>query len=204
MQASISEATGATSRPGDRASGHSVARLILRETLMGAQDNLTNVLAVVLGVAIGSARTELVALAGLAAALAEAISMGGVLYTATTAELNLDARERSETAGAQATWAPPAGARGLRHRLLPIQAAAVTFGSALLAGLIPLAPFAILPLWPALAVSLVVSISALFLLGSWKGRVTGRSWRRDGIQLVLIAGFAAMAAALIGVVLRID
>jgi hypothetical protein len=42
----------------------------VREVLMGAQDNLTNVLAVVLGVAVGAGRAELVALAGTAAAVA--------------------------------------------------------------------------------------------------------------------------------------
>ena len=64
----------------------------LREIIMGAQDNLTNVLAVVLGVAIGSGETSTVALAGLSAGLAEAISMGGVLYNATKAERDLAIR----------------------------------------------------------------------------------------------------------------
>lgn len=174
----------------DSQTRESIARLTLRETLMGAQDNLTNVLAVVLGVAIGSQRADLVGLAGLAAALAESISMGGVLYTATRAEIDLEVGS--------------GGARpGLRVRLLPIQSAAVTFSSALVAGLIPLAPFAILPLWPAVATSAAASVSALFLLGSWKARVTGRSWRRDGLQLVLIAGAAALAAASIGLILRV-
>src|SRR3990170_4824889 len=100
----------------------------LREILMGAQDNLTNVLAVVLGVAVGSGRSDLIALAGLAAALAEAISMGGVLYTSVSAELDLDSR-----AGAGRTGGP---GLALRPRLGPLQAAAVTFGAALLAGLI--------------------------------------------------------------------
>ena len=172
-----------------------IARLTVRETLMGAQDNLTNVLAVVLGVAVGSGRADFVALAGLAGALAEAISMGGVLYTATRADLDLDARA-AEAAAPQRLLSRP--------RLLPLQAAAVTFSAALLAGLIPLAPFAVLPLMPAVIVSLVVSVSALFVLGSWKGRVTGRSWRRDGLQLVAIAGLAALAAALIGIVLRVS
>jgi VIT1/CCC1 family predicted Fe2+/Mn2+ transporter len=174
----------------------SLARLTLRETLMGAQDNLTNVLAVVLGVAVGSNRSDLVALAGLAAALAEAISMGGVLYTSTAAELDLDSRAGLGRADGQGS--------ALRPRLRPLQAAVVTFGSALLAGLIPLAPFAILPLVPALVTSLIVSISALFLLGMWKARVTGRSWRRDGVQLVVIAGCAAAAAAVIGTILRVS
>ena len=57
---------------------------------MGAQDNLTNVLAVMLGVSIGSGRASMVALACLSAAVAEAVSMGGVLYTSTRAEYSLD------------------------------------------------------------------------------------------------------------------
>ena len=46
-------------------------RATVREVLMGAQDNLTNVLAVTLGVTIGAGRADLVALAGTAAAVAE-------------------------------------------------------------------------------------------------------------------------------------
>lgn len=42
-----------------------IERATVREILMGAQDNLTTVLAVTLGVAIGSGRADLVALAGL-------------------------------------------------------------------------------------------------------------------------------------------
>lgn len=56
-----------------------IKRATVREILMGAQDNLTTVLAVMLGVSIGSGRADLVALAGLSAAVAEAVSMGGVL-----------------------------------------------------------------------------------------------------------------------------
>lgn len=75
----------------------------MREIVMGAQGNLTNVLAVVLGVAIGTGDVRTVALAGLAAGIAEAISMGGVLYTSTRAERDLALREgggaSSERAG---------------------------------------------------------------------------------------------------------
>jgi VIT1/CCC1 family predicted Fe2+/Mn2+ transporter len=154
---------------------------------MGAQDNLTNVLAVVLGVAIGSGRADLVALAGLSAAVAEAISMGGVLYTATRAETDMEAELRPH-----------------RERLAPLAAGAVTFAAALAGGLVPLAPFAILPIGPALAASLVTSIVALFALGAWTTTVTGRTWWRDGIRLVAIAGAAALSAAIIGSVLQVD
>jgi VIT1/CCC1 family predicted Fe2+/Mn2+ transporter len=166
-------------------------RATVREVLMGAQDNLTNVLAVVLGVAIGAGRAELVALAGAAAAVAEAISMGGVLYTATRAELDLDALE-------------PVAAAPRPARLGPAGAAMVTGLAALAGGLLPLLPFLFLELAPAVVVSLLVSITALFGLGSAAAGVTRRSWWRDGLRLVLIAGTAALAAALIGALLRVD
>jgi len=169
---------------------------------MGAQDNLTNVLAVVLGVAIGAGRSDLVALAGLAAGVAEAISMGGVLYTSTRAELDLEARVQAETAGAASVPAPvPTGGR---RRLGPAQAGLVCFAAAMVAGLVPLVPFVFLPFQAAVVTCFVISILALFGVGSWAGGVTGRGPWRDGVRLVLIAGTAALAAAVIGMILRVD
>jgi VIT1/CCC1 family predicted Fe2+/Mn2+ transporter len=166
-------------------------RATVREVLMGAQDNLTNVLAVVLGVTIGAGQAELVALAGTAAAVAEAISMAGVLFTATRAEQDLDALER------------PVGVARRSARLGPAGAGLVTGLAALAGGLLPLAPFVFLPLGPAVITSLVISVAALFALGSATASITRRTWWRDGLRLVLIAGTAALAAALIGIALRI-
>lgn len=157
---------------------------------MGAQDNLTNVLAVVLGVAVGAGRADLVALAGTSAALAEAISMGGVLYSATRAsDLHL-VRGRDDTP------VQPA-------HLQPMASGLVTFVAALLAGLLPLVPFAVLPLEAAVAVAVVVSLTALFVLGSWTGQVGGAAWWREGVRLLIVGGLAAVAAALVGTVLRV-
>lgn len=169
-------------------------RATVREVLMGAQDNLTNILAVVLGVTIGAGRAELVALAGSAAAVAESISMAGVLYTSTRAERDLDARD------AIAAQQPPTPS----PRLGPAGAAMVTGMAALAGGMLPLAPFLVLPLIPAMLVSLGVSVVALFGLGSATASVTHRIWWQDGIRLVLIAGTAALAAALIGALLRVS
>jgi VIT1/CCC1 family predicted Fe2+/Mn2+ transporter len=80
----------------------------------------------------------------------------------------------------------------------------VTGLAALAGGLLPLLPFLLLELTPAVATSLLISISALFGLGSATAGVTRRSWWRDGLRLVLIAGTAALAAALIGALLRVD
>ena len=169
-----------------------VERATVREILMGAQDNLTTVLAVVLGVSIGSNRADLVALAGLSAAVAEAVSMGGVLYNSTRAEEVLEARLRAD----------PTASR--RTTLAPAQSGLVTFVAAMLAGLIPLAPFAVLPLPAAVSVSIASSVVALFLLGSAIGRISGSTWWRDGFRLLLVAGLAAIASAAVGAALRIE
>lgn len=158
---------------------------------MGAQDNLTTVLAVMLGVSIGSGRADLVALAGLSAAVAEAVSMGGVLYNSTRAEEALEAHIRTDL-----TAAP-------RTTLAPAQSGLVTFVAAMLAGLIPLAPFTVLPLPGAVYVSIVASVVALFLLGSAIGRISGATWWRDGLRLLLVAGLAAIGSAAVGAALRI-
>ncbi len=161
----------------------------LREIILGAQDNLVNVLATVLGVAIGSGSTKIVALAGLASGIAEAISMGGVLYTSTCAERDLQRRAN----GAEAA------AAGLKD---PIRAAVVTFVAALLAAAIPLAPFAFLSISRAMVAAALLSVVALFALGGYKGGVTGRPWWRDGIQFVAIGTLAALASALVGAALK--
>jgi VIT1/CCC1 family predicted Fe2+/Mn2+ transporter len=161
-----------------------IERAAVREILMGAQDNLTNVLAVVLGVTIGSGRADFIALAGLSAGIAEAISMGGVLYNSTRAE----ERMRGDSD---------------RRGLAPVMSGVVTFAAALVAGLVPLLPFAFLAVQPAVIVSLAASTVGLFLLGSMTGRMAGASWLSEGIRLVLVAGLAALAAAVIGATLHV-
>lgn len=163
---------------------------ITHEVLMGAQDDLTNVLAVMLGVAIGAGRAELVALACASAAVAEAVSMGGVLYSATRA------RELSD---GQRSIAIDDGRRGLH----PVASGIVTFAAALLAGLLPLLPFAFLELHFAVAGSVVISLAALFALGSWTGRIGGAVWWRDGVRLLAIGSMAAIASAAVGAVMRV-
>lgn len=162
----------------------------LREIIMGAQDNLTNVLAVVLGVAIGSGELQAIALAGCAAGIAEAISMGGVLYTATRAERDLAVSD------------PGIQTSGPGRLKDPLLAAFVTFLAALVAAAIPLTPFAILPVRWAMLVAVLLSVAALFALGAWTGRITGQGWWRDGLRFVAIGGIAALAAALVGALLK--
>lgn len=67
--------------------------------------------------------------------------------------------------------------------------------SYILGGLVPLAPYMLVgELYRALLVSMVVTLVALFIFGFVKGRMTGISPWRGGLQTVLIGGLASAAA----------
>src|SRR3989344_359330 len=58
----------------------------LRDFILGGQDGLVNVLAVILGVAVATGDIRVVIIAGLAATFGESISMAAVAYTSSKAE----------------------------------------------------------------------------------------------------------------------
>lgn len=58
---------------------------LMRQIVLGGQDGLVNVLGILLGVASGTGDTRMVIIAGLAAAVAESLSMGAVAYTSARA-----------------------------------------------------------------------------------------------------------------------
>jgi vacuolar iron transporter family protein len=73
---------------------------------------------------------------------------------------------------------------------------ALTIGGAyIVGGSIPLSPYIFLPVAKsALLVSVVVTLTALFVFGAIKGRFTGTAPLRSGLQTLLIGGLAAAAA----------
>ncbi len=67
----------------------------LPDIILGGQDGLVNVLGVILGVAAATGDTSIVLVAGLAAAVAESVSMGAVAYTSTLADADYYESERA-------------------------------------------------------------------------------------------------------------
>jgi VIT1/CCC1 family predicted Fe2+/Mn2+ transporter len=71
--------------------------------------------------------------------------------------------------------------------------------SYLAAAFIPLWPYAVLPLMgPALIVSLVCTLVALFTLGVFKGRVARQALARSGVQVLVIGSVSAGVGFAIG------
>ena len=73
---------------------------------------------------------------------------------------------------------------------------ALTSGGAyIVGGSIPLSPYIFLPAaQSALLVSVILTLTALFVFGAIKGRFTGTAPLRSGLQTLLIGGLAAAAA----------
>jgi VIT1/CCC1 family predicted Fe2+/Mn2+ transporter len=67
----------------------------LSDLILGAQDGLVNTLGVVLGVAAASSSTHITFAAGLAAAVAESVSMAAVAFTSSSARGELYRAERA-------------------------------------------------------------------------------------------------------------
>jgi len=73
--------------------------------------------------------------------------------------------------------------------------AATIAASYIAGGLVPLAPYMLAPaLDRALEISVLVTLAALFVFGYVKGRLTGISPLRGGLQTVVIGGLASAAA----------
>ncbi len=70
--------------------------------------------------------------------------------------------------------------------------------SAIIGSMIPLLSFFVLPVGPAIAVSLVVSALALFAVGAFKAHVTVGSLGGSGLQMAVIGIISALAGYAIG------
>ncbi|HEX3053405.1 MAG TPA: VIT1/CCC1 transporter family protein [Aggregatilineaceae bacterium] len=222
--------------PHRRASG-------LSDIILGGQDGLVNVLGVILGVAAATRDTRIVLVAGLAATIAESISMGAVAYTSTLADSDFYESERKreyrhidtvpelerqevyqiyhekgfegellddivETITANPDiWVAVMMAE--EHHLTPINRreairAAVVVGLSAVAGsLVPLLPFALLPVKLGIWTSIILAALVLFGVGAYKARVTVGHPGRSGVEMAIIGTVSAMAGYLVGLLLKV-
>ena len=74
--------------------------------------------------------------------------------------------------------------------------------SYIVGGTIPLAPFFILPIFVALAVSIGITLAGLFLLGVYSASFSKRNWFRAGAEMFLLASLAATVGIIVGQVVE--
>lgn len=84
----------------------------------------------------------------------------------------------------------------------PLRDAALVGGMAFVAGLVPVVPFALLPLALSVPTAIGLSVATLFLAGAVMTRVTGRGWARSGFEMLLIGAVASVIGYVVGTVLQ--
>ena len=76
---------------------------------------------------------------------------------------------------------------------------ALVMGTAyVLGGLVPVLPYLTLPIRTAMPISIAGTLLALFLFGGLKGRVVKQVWWRSGLEMLSVAGVAALVGFIIG------
>ena len=83
-----------------------------------------------------------------------------------------------------------------------ISSALIVGLSALAGSLIPLFPFFLISLTPAVTISLIISALTLFLVGAYKASVTVGRWYRSGMELMTIGIVSALVGYLVGLLFK--
>jgi len=95
------------------------------------------------------------------------------------------------------------------HQLTPtnrrsaLRSALIVGLAALIGSLIPLAPFAFLPVEMSIWISIAVSALVLFVVGAYKAKVTVGRPGKSGLEMALIGTVSALAGYAVGLILRI-
>lgn len=157
-----------------------VAQHYMRDLVYGANDGIITTFAVVAGVAGGALSSQAVLIVGAANLLADGLSMGVGNY------LGIRSQESARAAqGLHEEEANPA-----RHGI-------ATFMAFVVAGAIPLVPY-LLPVSDRARSSAVVTLLALFAVGSLRSLVTIDRWWAAGLEMLGLGAVVAVAAYVSG------
>lgn len=155
-----------------------IARHYIRDVVYGANDGIITTFAVVAGVAGGALSARAVLVVGVANLFADGLSMGVGNYLSI----------RSNESARAAQQLPEEEASPSRHGL-------ATFLAFFAAGAIPLLPY-VMPLsgGRSLQASIVLTFTALFIVGSLRALVTVDRWWAAGLEMLGLGTVVALAA----------
>lgn len=168
-----------------------------RYMVIGAFDGALTVLGLILGATGYSQDPSLIIAAGLATSVALAVSSTFGAFEAETVEQDIQQQELRA-----AMLREVRGDKVEAHRFATLVSSTVHGLSPLVAGLLPLIPFLLVPRFiafnEAVVAASIVTLTFLFALGAFLGTLTRRNVVRAGLRLVIVAILTAFATFLIG------
>jgi VIT1/CCC1 family predicted Fe2+/Mn2+ transporter len=155
-----------------------ITRHYIRDLIYGANDGLITTFAVVAAASGGALSTRTVLIVGMANLLADGLSMGVGNYLSI----------RSHEGGLAAVGRPQEEAFPARH-------GAATFLAFVLAGAVPLLPYALgVSISVGLLISVLLTFATLFAVGASRALVTVSRWWTAGIEMLALGIAVALAA----------
>lgn len=164
--------------------GGGLVRHYLRDLVYGANDGIITTFAVVTGVAGAALPARTALILGCANLLADGFSMGASNFLAI----------RSDEAVRMAAGEDPAEPFPLRHGI-------ATLLAFVLAGSVPLLPYALAPAPLRLEVAVAATLAILFVVGALRSAVTRLRWWRAGAEMLAVGAAAAAVSYAVGVLL---
>ena len=154
-----------------------IARHYVRELVYGANDGLITTFALVVGVAGGGLSSSVVMICGVANLFGDGLSMAVGNYLAL----------RSHDSVLQAQGLPEEEAHPARHGI-------ATFLAFLVAGAVPLVPYALGLATGQLGWSITLTLLALFAVGALRSAIGVVRWWRGGLEMLVLGGLVAAVA----------
>lgn len=160
----------------------------IREIIFGVEDGCIGNLGLVVGMAQAAAANNLILLAGLATMAAQAISMSAGNYLSLKSEQEyFSVRSKARAYG-----------KAYSKHKNPLYSSIVMGFSVMVGAAIPLSVFLFTESQSGIIPAIIITLIALFLLGTIKARYTLRPWLKSGVEVLIIGFIAAAAGYLIG------
>ncbi|GMU25478.1 MAG: hypothetical protein AMXMBFR16_03830 [Candidatus Uhrbacteria bacterium] len=153
-----------------------------RSFIFGIEDSLVSTVGLLSGIAIAAVPKATIILSGIVLIFVEAFSMGAGSFLSESSVEDLT-RQRVSTAST-------------------VRVGVVMFLSYFFAGFIPLSPYIFLDAAAAFPTSILVSLTALFVLGIWSGSFTKISLLKSGMRMLVIGGFAIGIGVMAGTIVH--
>lgn len=161
--------------------GAELVRHYLKDLVYGANDGIITTFAVVSGVAGAELAPRTALILGVANLLADGVSMGASNFLSI----------RSDEAALAVCGEPAREPFPERHAL-------ATFGAFVLAGSVPLLPYALAAPGDRFLVAVIATLLALFAVGALRSAVTVLRWWRAGGEMLLLGAAAAAISYAVG------
>jgi vacuolar iron transporter family protein len=169
----------------------------LKSAVFGASDGIITTFAIVAGVMGAGLAVEIILILGLANMVADGISMAVGDFLGERSKYKMD-KDQGKRVSDKGLW----------------KTSLVTFVSFVLAGSLPLSPYIFMifgaGLWPDIdfsqdqqfQLSILATGGAMFFVGSLRTFLTKGKWWKNGLEMLLIGGVAAVAAYLVGFLVK--